>query len=789
MNWEISSILQNCSFFAETTLNYIYVYHRWTIILTSLFIILRDLSENRLTGRLPDTFGNLSSLREFWAEANSLSGTVPESYGNLTNLTVFSIAGNYISGPLPVYIVKRWGYIETLSLLGNNFKGNLTKEVFSLPNLRHLLISDLENATFELPSNITNTEFVSLILRNCSINGPIPRYIGDQMPSLKYLDLSFNNLTGGLPGFMKSQDLLYMSFSTNMLNGMIPAWILEAVQTRMRDPLDMMNTYCQGKEQKYHSLFINCGGGETVVNGIPYEQDNATSPFYTSPNKNWAYSTSGDFLVENANSSNYIQNMTCGISVAEAPLYDRARLSPVSLKYYAFCLREGKYNVSLKFAEIVYTEDTDYTSLRKREFDVYIQDDKVLHNFNIREQAGGPDIPTTKNFTAVVNKNNSLLMIHMYWDGKGSSEDSPTFNGPLISAISVTPDFKVHDEKLSPLRIALIAIASTIIAMLLLLAFAWSMGWLGSRNSYEIKVGEEKTDEGTQDIRVTLKELIDATGKFSKEKKIGDGSLGTVYKAQLQGQIDPDTRSVKFTWNTRLNICLGIARGLEYLHNHPRLNIAHLNIKADTILLDGNLEPKISDFRLAHLYAVVDHYKVIKREVSQGYMAPEYFHGILTSKADVYSFGVILLEIVSWKKNVIKSNDRTEVLVNTAHQKHERGNLEDMVDKTSGTYDTQQALTILKLAVKCTSIAPSVRPTMSDVDLLHLPVLCFLIIIQLASYLFSSPAASDIFESVLEYFGLLLPVDDTVSVRQLPSHVVYLPVCLNMSKASILGKL
>ncbi|KAK9928915.1 hypothetical protein M0R45_026031 [Rubus argutus] len=778
-----------------------------------------DLSENRLTGRLPDTFGNLSSLREFWAEANSLSGTVPESYGNLTNLTVFSIAGNYISGPLPIYIVKRWGYIETLSLLGNNFKGNLTKEVFSLPNLRHLLISDLENATFELPSKITNTEFVSLILRNCSINGPIPRYIGDQMPSLKYLDLSFNNLTGGLPGFMKSQDLLYMSFSTNMLNGTIPAWILEAVQTRidisfnnfsaldvpegpsnnnpdlnlfaccrnstepeMRDPLDMMNTYCQGKEQKYHSLFINCGGGETVVNGIPYEQDNATSPFYTSPNKNWAYSTSGDFLVENANSSNYIQNMTCGISVAEAPLYDRARLSPVSLKYYAFCLREGKYNVSLKFAEIVYTEDTDYTSLRKREFDVYIQDDKVLHNFNIRDQVGGPDIPTTKNFTAVVNKNNSLLMIHMYWDGKGSSEDSPTFNGPLISAISVTPDFKVHDEKLSPLRIALIAIASTIIAMLLLLAFAWSMGWLGSRNSYEIKVGEEKTDEGTQDIRVTLKELIDATGKFSKEKKIGDGSLGTVYKAQLQGQskstvaveklssqlkekekekleqdikflfalnhtniiklfdchiekdlqllvyeymenksleealsVDPDTRSVKFTWNTRLNICLGIARGLEYLHNHPRLNIAHLNIKADTILLDGNLEPKISDFRLAHLYAVVDHYKVIKREVSQGYMAPEYFHGILTSKADVYSFGVILLEIVSWKKNVIKSNDRTEVLVNMAHQKHERGNLEDMVDKTSGTYDTQQALTILKLAVKCTSIAPSVRPTMSDV--------------------------------------------------------------------------
>lgn len=122
-----------------------------------------------------------------------------------------------------------------------------------------------------------------------------------------------------------------------------------------------------------HSLFINCGGGETTVNGETYKQDNDTSSFFTSPNKNWAYSYSGGFLEGNYSSSDYIKNMTCGVSVAEAPLYDRARLSPVSLKYYAFCLREGKYNVTLKFAEIFYTDDTDYTSLRKRAFDIYIQ--------------------------------------------------------------------------------------------------------------------------------------------------------------------------------------------------------------------------------------------------------------------------------------------------------------------------------------------------------------------------------------------------------------------------------
>ncbi|XP_040362521.1 probable LRR receptor-like serine/threonine-protein kinase At1g53420 isoform X3 [Rosa chinensis] len=775
-----------------------------------------DISENRLTGPLPNTLGNLRNLSGFWATSNNLNDKFPDTYGKLTSLKEFSISGNYISGLLPVDIIKSWTDITSLSLMGNNFKGNLTKEVFNLPNLQHLRISDLENATFELPSDITNTKYISLILRNCSINGSIPKYIGDQMTSLKYLDLSFNSLTGGLPEYMKS-DLLYMSFSTNMLQGMIPTWILLAVQTRdlsfnnlsapdsgvpinqnlnlfaccpnstateMRDPLEMMNTYCLEKEQKYHSLFINCGGGETTVNGVTYEQDNATAPSFTSPNKNWAYSFGGSWE-GNASSSDYTKNMTCGVSVADAPLYDRARLSPVSLKYYAFCLREGKYNVTLKFAEIVYTEDTDYTSLRKRAFDIYIQDDKikVLNDFHIRELAGGPDKPITKSFTAVVNKYNTLLKIHMYWDGKGSTDlgyGAAAFNGPLISAISVSPEFKIHDEKLRPLHMALIGIGSTIIAVLLLLAFAW-LGWFRSRNSPKIKVGEEKKGEGTQDKHVTLKELIDATGKFSDKKIIGSGSLGKVYEAQLLGLIkttvavkrlsshfkeniqklkkeikwlyelehenliklfdyhiekdlqllvyeymenrsledaltvDSNTRSLKFTWDTRFKICLGIARGLEYLHNHRKLNIAHLNIKAVNILLDGDLEPKISDFGLVHLYVEEDQFKVIKREVAQGYTAPEYFQGNLTIKADVYSFGVILLEIVSWKKNVIKSHNGTEFLVDTANEKHEQGNLEDMIDKNLETCDTQQALTVLKLAVKCTSIAPSVRPSMSDV--------------------------------------------------------------------------
>ena len=109
-----------------------------------------------------------------------------------------------------------------------------------------------------------------------------------------------------------------------------------------------------------HSLFINCGGGQiNNMDGNVFDQDNDSSLFYMSPKGNWARSTT----------ENTIYGVKCGLS-SEAPLYDKARSSRASLKYYGFCLRKGKYSVTLHFAEIV--EDKNYTT-KKRVFDVYIQ--------------------------------------------------------------------------------------------------------------------------------------------------------------------------------------------------------------------------------------------------------------------------------------------------------------------------------------------------------------------------------------------------------------------------------
>ncbi|KAL5555576.1 hypothetical protein UlMin_037812, partial [Ulmus minor] len=126
---------------------------------------------------------------------------------------------------------------------------------------------------------------------------------------------------------------------------------------------------------------------------------------------------------------------------------------------------------------------------------------------------------------------------------------------------------------------------------------------------------------------------------------------------------------IRLSWEARFNICLGIAKGLQYLHEHPRLKMVHRGIKAVNILLDSDLKPKISDFGLASVYAEDDQgagqLKIIKSEASHGYMAPEYpLYGMITTKYDVYGFGVVILEIVSGKKNAgHKFNQELEFLV------------------------------------------------------------------------------------------------------------------------------
>ncbi|XP_020594971.1 probable LRR receptor-like serine/threonine-protein kinase At1g07650 isoform X2 [Phalaenopsis equestris] len=120
----------------------------------------------------------------------------------------------------------------------------------------------------------------------------------------------------------------------------------------------------------------------------------------------------------------------------DSELYANARVSPLSLSYYGLCLINGNYSVKLHFAEIIIIDYNGHSSPGRRLFDVYIQGELVLKDFNVKAEANGSGKAVVKKFDAIVTQNK--LEIRFHWAGKGTTNipTSGTY-GPLVSAISV----------------------------------------------------------------------------------------------------------------------------------------------------------------------------------------------------------------------------------------------------------------------------------------------------------------------------------------------------------------
>lgn len=175
--------------------------------------------------------------------------------------------------------------------------------------------------------------------------------------------------------------------------------------------------------------------------------------------------------------------------------------------------------------------------------------------------------------------------------------------------------------------------------------------------------------------------------------------------------------SLKLNWTTRFDICMGIVRGLAYLHEESRLRIVHRDVKASNILLDSNLVPKISDFGLAKLYDDKKTHISTRVAGTIGYLAPEYaMRGHLTEKTDVFAFGVVALEIVSGRPNSDSSLDEEKMyLLEWAWNLHEQDREIELVDSELSEFDEEEVRRIIGVALLCTQTSPTVRPSMSRV--------------------------------------------------------------------------
>ncbi|KAG1347812.1 Serine/threonine-protein kinase [Cocos nucifera] len=185
--------------------------------------------------------------------------------------------------------------------------------------------------------------------------------------------------------------------------------------------------------------------------------------------------------------------------------------------------------------------------------------------------------------------------------------------------------------------------------------------------------------------------------------------------------LDKD-RGVLLNWQTRYNIIEGIAQGLLYLHRDSRLRIIHRDLKASNIFLDKDMNPKISDFGLARIFKEDETALNTRRVVgTYGYMSPEYaMDGIFSVKSDVFSFGVLVLEIISGRKNrgVSISEYKGNLLAHAWSLWMEGNGLELVDELISNSIFMVEAMNCIKVGLLCVQESPKDRPTMSSVVLM-----------------------------------------------------------------------
>ncbi|XP_031501085.1 G-type lectin S-receptor-like serine/threonine-protein kinase SD2-5 [Nymphaea colorata] len=200
-----------------------------------------------------------------------------------------------------------------------------------------------------------------------------------------------------------------------------------------------------------------------------------------------------------------------------------------------------------------------------------------------------------------------------------------------------------------------------------------------------------------------------------------------VYEYMSKGSLDKwifhENDNPNLDWKTRMNIIIGMAKGLCYLHEECCQRIAHLDIKPQNILLDESFKAKVSDFGLS---------KLIRRDESQvfttmrgtpGYLAPEWLSAAISEKADVYSFGVVVMEIVCGRKNLDPSQPEESrhlrpalllKLLQLSAQENQLLDLVDMVNEEKSHYG-EDAMRVMRIAIWCLQNDHTKRPPMSQV--------------------------------------------------------------------------
>ncbi|KAK8467080.1 hypothetical protein PHAVU_008G245600 [Phaseolus vulgaris] len=723
-----------------------------------------QIDENNITGSIPLSFANLNSTEHFHMNNNSLSGQIPAELSKLGSLIHLLLDNNNLTGNLPSELSETPS-LMILQLDNNNFDGNSIPESYA--NMSKLLKLSLRNCNLKGPipdfSRIPHLTYLDLSFNQ--LNESIPtNKLSDNMTTI---DLSNNKLNGTIPAYFSGLPRLQkLSVANNSISGTVSSTIW---QNRTLNATEELILYMQHNQLTSISGSTNlppnvtlmlegnpvCSNNNSLVQFCGRESDNdkdggstVVCPSQGCPppyEYNVECICAAPLIVHYRLKSPGFSDFRAYVKEFENFLTDGLSVHTNQLFIERFTWEEGRLRMNLK----LFPEYVDNTS--SREF-------SASEVIRIRDMFREWDIHDSDFFGPYELLD--FILLDLYNEAITPSSSSGISKGALAGIIlgaiacAVTlsaivsililrirlRDYRALSKRRNASRILLkvegvrsfdykeMALATNNFSASAQIGEGGYgkvyKGRLSDGTVVAIKRAQEGSLQGEREFLTEI-ELLSRLHHRNLVSLIGycdeEGEQMLVYEYMPNGTLRDHLSAYSkdvLSFSLRLKIALGSAKGLVYLHTEANPPIFHRDVKASNILLDSRYTAKVADFGLSRLAPVPDIEGNVPAHVSTvvkgtpGYLDPEYFlTRNLTDKSDVYSLGVVFLELLTGRPPIFHG----ENIIRQVNMAYQSGGISLVVDKRIESYPFEYAVRFLTLALKCCKDLPDERPKMAEV--------------------------------------------------------------------------